>query len=303
MQLKNFLFHRVTDEHDVLWPPMKPHMFESIIRLLQKRFHVVALEDFLLNPGAFSSSPKKIATVLFDDGYRDNIEYAAPILKKYDCPASFYIVTGSIDNDTPTWTYLIDDALRQTKQKVIELPFDFVPEKFKVNQLASNQVPKKIKPWLKTLPNRQRIAAVACILQQCEVEPVKNKMMSWNDIRQLQQVGLYIGSHSHTHPMLGSMETEEEIFFELKHSGVRIQQETGKKPDTISYPIGSYNQQVMRIARECDYKWGLAVEQRFFTYNENELMAIPRVELYQEPFWKARLRINGVLSRVKNVWS
>jgi peptidoglycan/xylan/chitin deacetylase (PgdA/CDA1 family) len=304
MQLRNFLFHRVTDERDTLWPPMTPQLFESIVRLLMKRFHVVPLEAFLANPAAFSNSAKKIATVLFDDGYKDNIEYAAPILQKYKCPASFYIVTGSIDNDTPTWTYQIDEALQQTKQKIIELPFDYVPEKFKVNELSGNRASREIKPWLKTLPNQRRTDAVNHILHQCnDVEPVKNKMMSWQEIRQLQQQGFHIGSHSHTHPMLASIETEADIRFELKHSAERIQQETGQMAKTISYPIGSYDQRVIRIAKECGYKWGLAVEQRFFQYNENELMAIPRVELYQEPFWKARLRINGIYGQVKNVWS
>ncbi|MEI2824763.1 MAG: polysaccharide deacetylase family protein, partial [Chitinophagaceae bacterium] len=75
------------------------------------------------------ASEKKIATVLFDDGYKDNLEMAAPILSKYKCPASFYVVTDCIDRNIPTWTYILDDRFSKTRKEKIELDFDFVPRK------------------------------------------------------------------------------------------------------------------------------------------------------------------------------
>lgn len=35
----------------------------------------------------------------FDDGRRDNFEIAYPILKLYDCPATFNITTGYITGE------------------------------------------------------------------------------------------------------------------------------------------------------------------------------------------------------------
>ena len=40
---------------------------------------------------------ESVCTIGFDDGYRDNIDHALPLLKKYGCPASFYVVTDCID--------------------------------------------------------------------------------------------------------------------------------------------------------------------------------------------------------------
>lgn len=88
MNIRNFLFHRVSPVTDPLWPPMQPDLFEKIIRYLTGNFKVVLLEDYLRNPSQFKNG-KNIATVSFDDGYLDNLEIAAPILKKYRCPASF----------------------------------------------------------------------------------------------------------------------------------------------------------------------------------------------------------------------
>src|ERR1700674_258658 len=103
MLVKNFLFHRVSEEIDKQWPPMRPMLFDEIIRTLLKNHKIICLEELLTSPDLRSS--KTFATVLFDDGYKDNIEYAAPILKKNNCAASFYVVTDCIDRNIPTWTF------------------------------------------------------------------------------------------------------------------------------------------------------------------------------------------------------
>jgi peptidoglycan/xylan/chitin deacetylase (PgdA/CDA1 family) len=306
MIIRNFLFHRVSDETDPMWPPVKPSLFSEIISHLTKKFNFVPLEQFLGDPRSFQSK-KKIATVLFDDGYKDNIETAVPILSKYKCPASFYIVTDCIDKNIPTWTYIIDHVFLKTKKAKLELSYDFVPERFKSFQLQlngqSNPTVKEIKPWLKKLSNPQRLLGIQSILSQCDDVPMpEKKMMNWSDIRQLDTHEFIIGSHSHTHPMLASLQNESEISDELKISAQRIQQELGKTPQTISYPIGSYDERVLSLSAKAGYQYGLAVHQQFFKYSKDNVFKIPRVELYQEPWWKVQMRMNGIYSRVKSLW-
>jgi peptidoglycan/xylan/chitin deacetylase (PgdA/CDA1 family) len=306
MIIRNFLFHRVSNESDPMWPPMKPSLFSEIISYLTHKFTVVPLEHCLDNPNSFQTK-KKVATVLFDDGYKDNIEIAVPILNKFKCPASFYIVTDCIDKNIPTWTYIIDNVFLNTKRLRIELGFDFVPEKFKSHQLRVNNRPdpltKEIKPWLKKLSNPQRLLVIRSILSQCDDVPMpENKMMNWNDIRQLDSSGFIVGSHSHTHPMLASLQNELEISDELNISGQKIQKEVGKFPKTISYPIGSYDERVVSLSVKAGYQYGLAVKQQFFKPGKDNVFEIPRVELYQESWWKTKMRMNGIYSRVKKIW-
>lgn len=305
MVIRNFLFHRVSDEPDTLWPPTNPSLFSKIISYLTRNFTVVPLEHYLDNPGAFQSK-QKIATVLFDDGYKDNIEFAVPILGKYKCPASFYVVSDCIDKNIPTWTYILDNALLKTKKHHIELDYDFVPGRFKSIQVQQNDqliplLKKEVKPWLKKLSNPQRLLIVQSVLSQCDdVQVPENKMMSWNDLRQMQAAGHVIGSHSVSHPLLASVEEEKEIFFELKGSGERIQSELGKFPAAISYPIGSYDKRVIACSKTAGYQFGLAVKQRFYDTSNDDLFAIPRVELSNEPVWKCKLRINGIYNWIKD---
>lgn len=306
MIIRNFLFHRVSDEADAMWPPMKPSLFSKIISYLTQHFTIVPLEHYLDDPGVFQTK-RKIATVLFDDGYKDNIEFAVPILNKYKCPASFYVVTDCIDKNIPTWTYIIDNIFLKTKKESIDLGYDFVPGNFKLLQLQLNTQPnpviKEVKPWLKKLPNAQRLSVIQSILSQCDdVLVPANKMMCWNDIRQLDSNGFIIGSHSHTHPMLASLQNESEISDELKISAQRIQQEVGKFPLTISYPIGSFDERVVSLSEKEGYRYGLAVRQQFFRPGKDNVFKIPRMELYHEPWWKVHMRMNGIQSRLKRLW-
>lgn len=305
MLIKNFLFHRVSNEADILWPPMQPELFERIIAKLMRTHSVVPLEYYLSDPTAFAT-PKKTATVLFDDGYKDNIEFAAPILKKYNCPASFYVVSDCIDKNIPTWTYIVDNVFQHTRVSNIQLDFTYVPEQLKTFSPANGNNSagvRAVKPWMKSLSNVRRLEVMESLLHQCsDVPPPDNKMMSWSDISQLSQEGFIIGSHSHTHPMLASLAEESEIQDELSVSFCKIKDATGKEPLSISYPIGSFDERVKKIAASTGYTYGLAVKQQFYKPAGTDFFEIPRVELYQEPWWKTKLRISGAYSTIRRLW-
>src|SRR5438477_9591829 len=120
MIIKNFLFHRVSDDADRLWPPMSTSLFRSLIAYITRQYHVVNLEEYLLSNERIQTK-KRLATILFDDGYKDNIEYAVPILGEYKCPASFYVVSDCIDKNIPTWTYITDYLFQHTRVQALEL--------------------------------------------------------------------------------------------------------------------------------------------------------------------------------------
>ncbi len=305
MIIRNFLFHRVSDETDRLWPPTSTALFRSIITYITKRYHVVNLEDHLL-AGEPGKTKKKAATISFDDGYKDNIEYAVPILKAYKCPASFYVATDCIDKNIPTWTYVADFLFKNTGIGKLALDMEFVPPQFRKNEIPSElarlDLASRLKRWMKGLPNKER-QEVLLHLQSAlnDVAPPANRMMNWNDLRQMQTDGYTIGSHTVSHPLLASIEDDKELFFELEESGERIRSELGRFPVTISYPIGSYDKRVMKCAKESGYKLGLAVRERFYDTGKDDLFSIPRVELGNESLLKCKLRISGMYSKIKSI--
>ena len=67
MTIKNFLFHRVNPERDILWDPMDVELFDKCISYIKRKYTIISVEDF-----TETLSDKKYATISFDDGYKDN---------------------------------------------------------------------------------------------------------------------------------------------------------------------------------------------------------------------------------------
>lgn len=301
--ISNFLFHRVNPKRDELWDPMDMVLFEKCIKYITKNFEVVLLEDYILD--ARIGSGKKIASVMFDDGYEDNYLFAAPVLKKYNCKASFYVVTNSIDRNLPIWTYLIDYLFQKTNKATINLYYSFLPEALRVDSLKNHseriRYARNLKPLLKQVPNNQREIVVNEIVNAYNDVQIPGEMMNWDQIRQLKADGHYIGSHTVTHPVLGMTEDKKAVRDELFLSGQKIKDELGYFPYSISYPVGSYNSVVKGLAQDVGYKIGLAVDQKIYNPDKSDLFEVPRMELYNEPWWKTKLRISNRIEKIKNL--
>ena len=55
-------------------------------------------------------SPKdSVVAITFDDGYRDNLTVALPLLEKYSLPMTLFVVAGFVDSDG----YLSEEELRE----------------------------------------------------------------------------------------------------------------------------------------------------------------------------------------------
>ena len=301
--IRNFLFHRVNPQRDILWDPMDVKLFEQCIKFISNKFEVVRIEDLAYSDKLFSNT--EYATIMFDDGYKDNIEYAADVLAKYNCKASFYVVTHCIDKNIPTWTHLLEHAFQFTNNSTLNMDFSFLPNELKVKELPTKEeridYVKKLKPFLKTITHENRSLVLDSVIDAYLTSEIPKLMMDWEDVKQLKNAGHYIGSHTITHAMLGTMNNEEEIKRELLNSALRIQEKVDHFPLTISYPVSSYNEVTKRLSKEAGYKIGLAVQQKMYDPLKYDFFDIPRIELYNEPWLKTRLRITNTLEQIKSI--
>ena len=166
---------------------------------LTRRYRVVSLETLFLN--LRDQDPmESVCTIGFDDGYRDNIDHALPLLKKYGCPASFYVVTDCIDNKWPTWTYQVDYLLRNTRANSVRVESVNLPNGLREagleSELAKLDYARRFKPHLKMLVNTDRLSVLEELRQRLDdVDIPRNMMMSWNDVQSLHASGFTVGSH------------------------------------------------------------------------------------------------------------
>ena len=105
--IRNFIFHRVTPFVQDNSLQMDVLLFEKCIQFIKSRYQVMSLED-IWHAGTLKEGKKPFASLTFDDGYADNIEYAAPVLEKYDCKASFYVVTRCVEENIPVWGFQLE---------------------------------------------------------------------------------------------------------------------------------------------------------------------------------------------------
>lgn len=305
MTLKIFLFHRVSPLRDPLWDPLDPGTFDAIIRHLQKRYTLVQLEQALL-PGQGKNLQKPHAAVVFDDGYKDFTDHALPVLKKYNCPSSMYVVTDCATQQLPPWTYILDYHFSESKKLQLQLDEALLPEQLRRKKFhtAAERIAyaRQLKPYLKTIPDASRRKLYSqAVASLDDVQVPSGLMMSWDELRALKSEGVEIGSHTMTHPLLAKLGSEAEISAEIKGSGDIIRQQLGHFPVTLSYPIGSYDTRVKRIAAESGYKLGLAVDQDFYDSRRHDLFGIPRTELYNESLFKTKLRISGLIRQLNTL--
>lgn len=304
MHIKVFLFHRISPLPDPIWPPITPLHFEKIVKYLKRNFEIVPLEETILGNYKPTKS-KQLCAITFDDGYKDFVEYAMPIIKKNNILASMYVITDCVDANLPPWTFIFNHLLLNTKLSSLEINSTEIPGNLRTIKWSTprNKIAyiKYISHILKKTPDEEREKIMHQITQQInDITPPYGLMMGWDDIRAIKKEGVEIGSHSANHPILSKDIHLDNIKHELKKSGEEIEKETGKFPLTISYPFGIYNNEAKKIAKEVGYKMGLTVFPKEYFFNEDPF-EIPRIELYSEPFYKSVLRINGQLQAIKNL--
>jgi peptidoglycan/xylan/chitin deacetylase (PgdA/CDA1 family) len=296
----------VHPQRDPLWDPIDPAHFRRIISYLSKEYTLFLLEDLIYQKDILNQTYKKpLAAVVFDDGYKDFMNYALPVLEEFKTPASMYIITDAADSGRPPWTYMLDYAFVKTNKLDLKWNNDLLPAELSEmnwNSAAERlDYGRKIKPFLKKIPHSQRAGLMDQLLTWFnDVEMPADLFMNWDEIRQVANAGYEIGSHTVSHPLLATIEDNNLLREELSFSREILHKQLGKYPVAISYPNGSFNSQVKKISAEVGYQLGLATNQHAYKTEKYDLFEIPRIELYNETMFMTKLRIWEVVTNIKD---
>ncbi len=112
------MYHRVAEEtHDPWDLCVSPRRFAEQMASLGKLAECVDLLE-LRRPELAPRSDKVRVALTFDDGYRDNLSHALPILERHRIPATVFIVSGAIGRGREFWW----DALERCLLRPPRLP-------------------------------------------------------------------------------------------------------------------------------------------------------------------------------------
>ena len=86
--------------------------FEKQIKLLKTNYNIVSIDELIHNL-KLKKKEKFLLSITFDDGYKDNLNFALPILEHYKIPATIYMTTRFLDTDVWMWWYELKEIIDQ----------------------------------------------------------------------------------------------------------------------------------------------------------------------------------------------
>ncbi len=201
--------------------------------------------------------------VTFDDGYRNNLSLAAPILLRLGIPAAFFLSTGYIGTDRLLWPLEIDARLAQSAGCV----FDGRP--LPASRAGQAAMARNLRQRWKLLPDDQRLNEMALfreatVLDPSGVDSELNRFLTWDEARSLRGHGFNIGSHTVEHPILSRL-SPEALLRELRGSKLQLEKELGVPADSLAFPNGGasdYTPEVIEATRQAGYQSAFAVGDR-----------------------------------------
>ena len=255
-----FLLHGVIKEHryrvrNYTRKHISEQEFLNFIETVSIKGNAISL-DYFIDCESHENLPEYAYVVTFDDGFKNNLTNAAPILSSYKIPSTFYITTGFVLNNQGSWIDLIEARLENTSSFNVENFHPNFDGKYS-NTESMTQFLDKIRVVVKNDLSIDPYKFASELVQKIKPGTVHyerelDEMLSVDDIRSLDNNPLFtIGGHGHTHRLLSSLERVE-LEFEIKNSINIIEKIVGHKIRHYSYPEGlehCFNNQVIECLK------------------------------------------------------
>jgi peptidoglycan/xylan/chitin deacetylase (PgdA/CDA1 family) len=265
--------------------------FERHVRYFARRYRILSLDDAVDAIRAGKQLPRNAVVFTFDDGYADNF-VAAEILKRYKASGTFYLTASCIDRTEPFWLFEANYLILKTKQsglrlrvggKGIELSLTDAEKK----SAAIREVVKIIKSNDRAVRETVREQMRQQLADENYRQAADRVMLTWEQVRQMLQNGMIIGSHTMTHlnlPNADPADAREEI----ARCRVALEKKLGipirhfSVPNSGPYPY--YNDQIKKMVAESGYVSSVTSAPGF-AGTDSDLLKLRRIrtvpELYE----------------------
>jgi peptidoglycan/xylan/chitin deacetylase (PgdA/CDA1 family) len=229
---------------------------------------------------------RRFAAITFDDGYKDNLEFALPILQKHEVPFAQYIATSFPDRLGELWWVALERVIARAERMVI--PIDGKEHFFACeNARQKRQTFGEIYGWLRSLKDENELRRVVRDLGTRygvdALAPCRELCMDWPEIEKLASTKLAtIGAHTVNHVMLKKWPREKALQ-EIRRSREVVEASLGKPCEHFAYPVGdptSADAREFEIAKEAGFKTAVTTRPGvLFPEHAEHLTALPRVSL------------------------
>jgi len=247
--------------------------FREHLAFYQQHYTVVSLKSVADHlTGILPCLPPYPLVITFDDGYRNNLRWAVPVLKEFGLVATFFVTTGFVDGTADLWWLALKRRFIEAQQHNRSVALQGIPAFCVHSRLEAGEGYQRAVAILKSLPAGRRHEAL-CGLASAEQQPGAGWLngiyepLNWSELREMQKDGMEIGAHTVTHAIL-SQEPPTEARREIFASVEKVKAELARENVPFSYPNGErkdFTAEHERLVREAG---AYAAAARFVGRNE-----------------------------------
>ena len=232
------------------------HVFERQMHFLSQHRQVISLETLIKTLQKGETPQQDAVVITFDDGYLDNLTIAAPILDRYNLPATLFLPTGYIDRGETQWIDQAYTAFRYRSRK------NFVWGTRTSTQFDLDE-PNQCRAVYQTLcevllsegHEKRRLRLSELYERLKPTERIPRLTMTWNDVRALiaRHTCFEIGGHTQEHTDLTSV-AEPQARRELADCIQRIKDETRTTPHHFSFCYGRTSETLRHLVANVGFE-------------------------------------------------
>lgn len=277
------MYHRFSEQPD--WRGVSHKEFEEQLKYLKANFNIVRLTELARMLRERKPPGRDTVVLTIDDGYLDFFQIAAPLLVKYEVPATIFIVSNIVDKGLWLW----DEALYYLTSHAPEGAYS-IQHNHRTLEFTLHTTDDRIQAWTGLVntvlyeSNSRRWK----LIRECQNQlgtglpskpPAANRSMNWDELGSLNPL-IDIGSHTRNHPILSTVQDPDELASEILGSKKDIEKHIGKPVTTFCYPNGlapDYNEFSLREIKRSGYECAVLAHGGLVTPSNCNLYELPRI--------------------------
>jgi peptidoglycan/xylan/chitin deacetylase (PgdA/CDA1 family) len=285
-----------------------PEFLEYTIRTIRRAGIELVSLDEMHQRLTHGTGKRRFTCLTFDDGYRDNLCHAHPILKRYEVPYAIYVPTNFPDGLGKLWWLALEVIIAKSDR--VGLVVDEQDRWFECGTIAQKrELYVALYWWLRGLSTPELYRIIHDLAARFGVDLgalCQEQCMTWGEIAELAADPLVtIGGHSVSHSALAKM-SEDSVRSEMRSGMAIIEAALGGRPQHFCYPLGdpaSAGPREFALASELGFKTAVTTRPGvLFPEHRDHLTALPRISLngeYQQRRF-VRVLLSGAATAVWN---
>ncbi|WP_114945628.1 polysaccharide deacetylase family protein [Microvirga calopogonii] len=234
-----------------------PRDFEEQVRWIKKNYHISSMDEAIAFVEGKETFRRTGILLTFDDGYKDNYDYAFPILQRHKVQGTFFICTSYIGGSQLPWWDQIAYMLKTSQKSEMVLNY---PERLSFDLSASwMQVLDRLLAIYKSghdLDKDRFLREIGLATGTGDLRPNERIFIDKDELKEMSEGGMAIGSHTHSHPLLSHLSQEEQLE-EVVSSKRLLEEHLGIDIQSLAYPVGSpdsFDGRTQAALREAGYR-------------------------------------------------